>query len=275
MSILRRQRQKERGDTFLSRFQRRRKLIAAWLASNALAQLIINHEKDAMKSWVLANFGKYGKWFLTNPAAISTIAIAVVVLWVVWFFLVDIFNRKSNAGFASHIAPKTPVSPKFSATVILVSLACVSIVAFGWFYSYSHPLPVVVGMESGWFAEHFHGNDLYVMVNLKNYSDTPVTVEIDNTLSIEGDVIDTGTASLSIAPWAMHGVYHLLDFKGHTPADPAWLAYHQNKLRLAINVRYKDGQRQVGYHYVGFVMADTLGCPTCAGNLDVVKNYWD
>jgi hypothetical protein len=154
---------------------------------------------------------------------------------------------------------------------------------YGIVEHYRNPFPNVIAVHDEWFQENYRNNSLYVNVNVMNFSDVSVAARINARFMVFDENIPPFDPSLPptesnlipkslvFAPWQMQGIHWEIGFKpgGTEPQSLRW-AYKQNAMRVALDITYNDGKRDITYHHIGKLIGDHYD-PKLIGQIDVVQ----
>jgi hypothetical protein len=267
------------GGKVLLELKKHKKTVLAWFGIGAFVDLLRQHYADEIMSWLLRHFGKVGSWLLGNPFALLTIALIVVVAWVLWVAL----NEAISQSESSLVGPRKEklyiprFSTEFIAGVFVVGLCVIIAVAYGAYRYYKTPFPLVVSSSGTWFTENYKGADVYVAVKIKNFGDRSVPVSIETFLTFYGQrppesFVATDVPSvlnLTIPPGGVETSRPQIWFHGNRSLLNA---YHDNQIEVHTIVKYNNGARDVTYTFVGKLDYSTVKyCSRCEGNIDIMK----
>jgi hypothetical protein len=278
MSHERRERQKAREQrSVVAWADRYWPTIRNWIVGLGIGDVILDNIKGRIKEAVMEYLKGYAKWILVNPFALLTAGVIAVLILVLYKVLDGYFEarRELRAGFASHIPYEHRYRPHFFAQAVVTIIVSVGAIGYGAYYTYTHPLPVVVSVSKSWFAEHHKSSDVYAAVIIRNYSDKPTRVYMDHYSTVwdvkgeNGDPTIPAANYVTLPAWEeftarfeinFHGSQYLLD------------AYHRNGIKVYVSVKYNNGFKNVNYETVGLIDYGSVRfCSGCEGNIDLIK----
>jgi hypothetical protein len=230
--------------------------------------------------WMFQHFGRHGKWLIANPFSLLTIAVVDILLWLGWNALKELLVRESVlVGPHQQKIYRPRFSSSFTAGLIVGVVVCTGCIVYGAYRYYSTPLPIIVGVTHPWFARNYKNADLYIVLIMKNYSDVPVKIKVEQGMTAFGQPIlqiadpEAEAAMTTLVPWEEHTLHFSFWFFGNSMFQDA---YAKDNLRPWMNITYNDGKRDVTYRYVGRIESFTVAkCSQCPGNIDTVQEEWN
>lgn len=248
-----------------------------------ILNFIWNSIQGKFREWVLLKLGSnLGNWLIGNPFSIVTIFLVCVVLWLIYVAIREALTSEATGLVHPHSKReiyRPRLNPRFAAWFSVTALIFVAAVAYGSWHYYKMPIPPYVRESSSWFDIHFKGADLWVTINVQNFSDQVLdaTGEIDATAFNQPIPRDTNdpsandrNGSLKIMPWGK-SYQHITFIFGPELVR----AYEADAIVVTRKISYQVGQTKYIYHYTGRVMHDTKNCWACEGSLEFVSDGWD
>ena len=246
MSDERRERQRQGAvdASPLGKLRRAKNKLLWLLGIGAFGDLIKESARSRVMEWSLLTFGKYGRWIAGNPLSLLTVVVVGILAWIIWIALMEGVAKYEFAVFSpqGHKIVQPRFSAKFLAGLVAVGCICIVAVVYGAYVYYVTPFPPYVREVSNWFDTHYKGADLWIAINVANFSDQPLVLTADPEVTAYGAEVPKADDpemrnSVKILPGRRMGWHTLLTW---TPLLRD--AYSSDNIRVKLNVHYDVGQ---------------------------------
>jgi hypothetical protein len=177
MSEERQARQKQRAEAgVLANFHKQWKRLMTLLIGTSICDLLLDQVKSKIMEAGLSSLSGPVKWILGNPFSLLTIAVLLVLLWICWVVITGAIPQESViVGARQEKLVRSSVKPIFAVGLVLTVLLSGGAVVYGAYRYYTVPL-IAIGVKGTWFEVSYKNSDVYINVNLMNYSDVPVII---------------------------------------------------------------------------------------------------
>jgi hypothetical protein len=170
----------ERIKTALFRtFREHKKAIRDGIIATLVLDTVKDLLRDQITKWVMTALGNHGKWILGNPFSFLTILAGCALAWVSWIVLSETLSTEMIVVGNRGQAMRKKRDRKAIAGILLGAFVVIGGPVYGAYRYYAVPLPLFVEARDSWFAPNYKNSDVYINVNVMNYSYAPVKLHIE------------------------------------------------------------------------------------------------